>query len=290
MDIKRILTIYIAVVFLSGSIAIADINDGLIAYYPFNGNTNDESGNKNNGVVHGATLTNDRFGRSKNAYSFDGVSSYIEAKSPKINQDEGALSLWVNLSSLNAFTRIIYINGFIVALGEENSGQLVFSKKLTGIESGESLLSLNKWHHIVTTYSNGNIDSIFLDGNLINTHTRDDYHVCNDEITWIGRQLKACPGGRTYAIDGSIDDIRIYDRSLSERDVLELYNLEDDSDKESCTLPKVGTVSSNLDIYMPSLSYQSLLGTQNIWADLEYKGTNSVGQHIWGLKDFGVNQ
>lgn len=46
----------------------------------------------------------------------------------------------------------------------------------------------------------------------------------------------------------------------------------------------------NLDIHMPSLNYQTLFGTQNIWADLEYKGTNSEGQHIWGLKGFGVNQ
>lgn len=52
----------------------------------------------------------------------------------------------------------------------------------------------------------------------------------------------------------------------------------------------IGTVSPNLNIHMPSLNYQSLSGTQNIWADLEYKGKNSEGQHIWGLKDFGVNQ
>lgn len=52
-----------------------------------------------------------------------------------------------------------------------------------------------------------------------------------------------------------------------------------------------GTVAPNLDIHMPSLIYNPLLGgSQNIWADLEYKGTSSEGQHIWGLKDFGVNQ
>jgi hypothetical protein len=38
------------------------INDGLIAYYPFNGNANDESGNGHNGTVYGSTLTADRFG------------------------------------------------------------------------------------------------------------------------------------------------------------------------------------------------------------------------------------
>ena len=45
-------------------------SQGLVAYYPFNGNANDESGNGNNGVVHGATLTTDRFGNANAAYDF----------------------------------------------------------------------------------------------------------------------------------------------------------------------------------------------------------------------------
>jgi len=42
------------------------------AYYPFNGNANDESVNSNNGTVTGATLTTDHLGTANNAYSFDG--------------------------------------------------------------------------------------------------------------------------------------------------------------------------------------------------------------------------
>ncbi len=58
----------------------------------------------------------------------------------------------------------------------------------------------------------------------------------------------------------------------------------------SCKDLYSGTVSSNLDLHMPSLNYNSLLGTQNIWADLEYLGKNSEGTHMWGLKEFGVNE
>ncbi|MGA9778350.1 MAG: hypothetical protein ACLPRE_04365 [Limisphaerales bacterium] len=43
------------------------LTNGLLAYYPFNGNANDASGNGNNGVVYGATLTTDRFGMSNSA-------------------------------------------------------------------------------------------------------------------------------------------------------------------------------------------------------------------------------
>ena len=69
---KNIIFISYMVLFvaLSGNVW-ADLNDGLVAYYPFNGNARDESGNFNDGTVHGATLTEDRFGNEGNAYSFD---------------------------------------------------------------------------------------------------------------------------------------------------------------------------------------------------------------------------
>ena len=61
-------------------IAFGQVNleDGLVAYYPFNGNANDESGNQLHGTVDGATLTIDRFGNIDNAYNFDGDNDYIE--------------------------------------------------------------------------------------------------------------------------------------------------------------------------------------------------------------------
>ena len=55
----------------------ASLSEGLVAYYPFNGNANDESGNGNDGTVNGATLTEDRFGNTGSAYGFDGVDDYI---------------------------------------------------------------------------------------------------------------------------------------------------------------------------------------------------------------------
>ena len=45
--------------------------NGLVGWWPFNGNANDESGNGNNGTVYGAMLTNDRFGNLNSAYSFN---------------------------------------------------------------------------------------------------------------------------------------------------------------------------------------------------------------------------
>ncbi|MBK7031388.1 MAG: hypothetical protein IPH45_20325 [Bacteroidales bacterium] len=51
--------------------------NGLSAWYPFNGNANDLSGNGNDGTVNGATLTTDRFGNPNSAYSFNGTTDFI---------------------------------------------------------------------------------------------------------------------------------------------------------------------------------------------------------------------
>jgi hypothetical protein len=48
--------------------------DGLVGWWPFNGNANDESGNGNNGNAIGVTLTTDRFGLTNSAYFFNGTS------------------------------------------------------------------------------------------------------------------------------------------------------------------------------------------------------------------------
>src|SRR3989442_470274 len=75
--------------------------NGLVAYYPFNGNANDLSGHGNNGSVAGATLAADRFGNASSAYAFDGVSSLItvpDSPSLRISNDI-TVTCWLNFST-----------------------------------------------------------------------------------------------------------------------------------------------------------------------------------------------
>jgi hypothetical protein len=66
----------------SSSTLPANLQAGLIAYYPFNGNANDESGNGHNGTLHGGvSLTTDRFGQTNAAYTFNGTDGYISIPS-----------------------------------------------------------------------------------------------------------------------------------------------------------------------------------------------------------------
>ena len=78
--------------------AHADLNDGLVAYYPFNGNAKDESGNGNHGAVNGATLTEDRFGNIDSAYHFDGNSYIVVPNSPALESpsDQYSVAVWAN--------------------------------------------------------------------------------------------------------------------------------------------------------------------------------------------------
>lgn len=81
----------------------ASLTDGLVAYYPFNGNANDESGKGYNGKVNGATLTADRFGNANSAYSFDGNSDIDLTGTNSLNFQSGGFSLvaWARFSTGN---------------------------------------------------------------------------------------------------------------------------------------------------------------------------------------------
>ena len=72
-------------------------SNGLMGYWGFNGNANDQSGNGNNGTVNGATLTTDRFGNSNSAYSFDGVNDFISTSySGILGNNSRSISFWYN--------------------------------------------------------------------------------------------------------------------------------------------------------------------------------------------------
>jgi len=67
--------------------------EGLVGWWPFNGNANDESGNGNHGTVNGATLAEDRFGQVNSSFLFNGNSQNIACASID-NISSLTLSFW----------------------------------------------------------------------------------------------------------------------------------------------------------------------------------------------------
>jgi hypothetical protein len=75
--------------------------NGLVGWWPFNGNANDESGNGNHGTVNGATLAADRFGNAGKAYSFDGVDDFVQISNNPLLEPSNSISIsaWVFIDS-----------------------------------------------------------------------------------------------------------------------------------------------------------------------------------------------
>ncbi|MFC1483469.1 LamG-like jellyroll fold domain-containing protein [Candidatus Neomarinimicrobiota bacterium] len=207
---------------------------GLVAYYPFSGNANDESGNGNDGTVNGATLAEDRFGNVNSAYSFDGVDDYIGT--PVIftqDKDPISLSAWIKTSVYDANNGEFYHesnsgqtrNQFRL-LGSGNSATLTFDQypPSGGLSASSPSLTedhLGLWTHIVISKS-VDVVSFYVNGSFINNASHaETYSGAAPNTGAIGGH----PGlGSEYFIDASLDDIRIYNRALSAAEIDSLYH------------------------------------------------------------------
>jgi hypothetical protein len=212
------------------------LTNGLVAYYPFDGNANDASGNGNDGVVFGATLTTDRFGNASNAYSFTGATNYIACSGDigisnnaprtvsvwfegglQINGDTGGFVGWPseNLSgNPYGWANHIYFpevvdDEFRIDTGDANS--LLFCQP-------NSSNIFNGWHHFVWTYQTNFGNAVFYIDGIVMPHKRyqnspTDTMNTGSGSLWIGAPVPQY-NGSGYGFTGSLDDIRIYNRAL----------------------------------------------------------------------------
>jgi expansin (peptidoglycan-binding protein) len=79
--------------FLISGNAIADINDGLLAHYPFDGDVSDASGNGFDGIVNGATYTEN--GYKGGAYHFNGLHGHIDTIPKAQILSQITVSMWI---------------------------------------------------------------------------------------------------------------------------------------------------------------------------------------------------
>lgn len=206
------------------------INNGLVAYYPFNGNANDMSGNGYNGTAFAATLAADRFGNASSAYYFNGVNSSIGLPQSLANQLAGtnavSVSVWFQTTpdTTNA-------NKEIVAFGAAQTSQAFIVGTIFGdysysewqgyynAYSGVSVAD-GDWHQGSTIYDGTNV-ILYVDG-----VGKTSVPVISDRAATgaiIGASLT--PATPEYW-KGSIDDIRIYNVALTSNQVAQLYTFE----------------------------------------------------------------
>jgi hypothetical protein len=215
--------------------------NGLVGWWPFNGNANDESGNGNNGTVNGATLTLDRFSNPNQAYNFDG-NDWIELNLlPAINNaNELAVSVWVKSTGTNSNTNCsvgcaqTYFsrgydggNGFFINTAQGNSPYLGgginggFSGGQSVVDPNITLIPHSQWNHLLMNYDGINI-KLYVNGSLVGTTPyTTNVGIGNTSNAAFGRQF--VPGYPYYTV-GSIDDGAIWNRALTDQEITNLYN------------------------------------------------------------------
>jgi serine/threonine protein kinase len=208
-----------------------NLNEGLVAYYPFNGNAKDESGNGNDGDVKGAALIPDRHGKKDSAYGFDGQSSNIQIertasiKKLENSEKEFSIVLWVNLKEfLSGGSLIRHDCEFNLYATPSGVAAEKFFENQNSFRITSTLepLTLHTWVSVCCVFRMDG-EEIYIDG--VKQRTSSDQQVFpegmfNNPLT-IGKSLR-----HHDPSNGAIDDIRIYSRALSTEEVKALYDLE----------------------------------------------------------------
>ena len=230
--IKKIIAI---LVLAATQTVCADLSTGLVAHYPFSGNANDASGNGHHGTAYGATITVDRFGNPNSAFTFDGIDdSVLVPDHPQLDgMNALTLSLWVRTDRVDHMTEVLnkWVAGDsplvgVYNMGIDTGGQTAFqycTDDAYVIKISEVTLGTDSWHHIAGVYT-GAEGSIYIDGSLA-ALSRDDpdalgpLHSIADDLLIGAGNLR---GDLIHFFNGSIDDVRIYDRALSSAEIGDL--------------------------------------------------------------------
>jgi len=237
----------------NASTALADINDGLAGYWPFNGNAYDESGNGNHASVNQPTLTEDRFSNPNSAYDFDGDDRMVVLSSDSLNPvDQLTIAFWIKVNSTtNEWSPIIHKGGSKQVSGAANREYTVWLNEqpyflLTSAGDGSEqhvlysdAVRLGEWifytavidrrNHFMKVYINGVLDVQMSDS--YSSFNNNDYDL---EFGGRGEGLSVMS-----PFNGVLDDIRIYTRALSESEIVELFGGEVPPPPGQCTKAEI---------------------------------------------------
>ena len=228
-----------------GMVVISEIpRNGLVAYYPFNDNANDESGNGNDGTVFEATLTTDRFGNVDRAYSFDGVNDNID-----LGKDNSSLqpqlpvtiAAWVKINSgghggvfANNYVENSYhgifltadvdvsLQGLTLGFGDGRGGT---APQYRRSKRADTTLNAGTWYHIVGIIRGATDMDIYVDGmNIGGTYsgTGGSIAYSNSGSGNIGR-FDTSWSRPPFYINGVIDEVCLYNRVLSDTEIQILF-------------------------------------------------------------------
>lgn len=201
--------------------------NGLVGWWPFSGNANDESGNENNGTVNGPILTVDRFNNSNSAYSYSNGSNLICTNNIFQHINQLSYSVWFKTNSIQLghligfnngqcshggnWDRALYIEGNKISYYTYPNSQIIHNIVANIID--------NTWHHCVITFNNTG-SKIYLDGILISSKSN---QVLAQSYIGYFRFGGLSPNNLNNSIIGVLDDIGIWNRALTQEEITALY-------------------------------------------------------------------
>ncbi len=264
-----------------------DVCDGLVAYYPFFGNARDTSGNSLDGLVKGATLTTDRDGNANRAYQFNGktfdngTTTHIELPLSSLTQNleqsdyslvawvkpesdpPGSLDNWYAYGMIHSYSSI---HDYGLRYHWSNCfemGNPVFYDNQTEISWGGASAcqkDFNQYYHVVGVgdSTNGNT-KIYVNGKLEHTRTwensgKPDPSKVNKK--WFIGSMNPTSVTSPLTMEGVIDEIRIYNRTLTALEIETIYrgtagdNATPEMRKTTATCSRV---CDGLVLYMPMI-------------------------------------
>jgi hypothetical protein len=254
--------------------------NGLVGYWPFNGNANDTSGNVNNGTVNRAALTSDRFGNLNSAYSFLQNQTITVPDNTSFHLTQNlSISIWVYcLANGQTLIRKGYDYGIDIGnITDTQSGlyPIFFTPNLFT----QSPLKLNTWNHIVAVRNNSS-RFVYINGILNSTlNNSTSFAITNNLLTigsWNGEPINA-----------KLDDIGIWNRALTQDEITNLYYSENSCQSLVINTGVLGfnpvTYNNTVTIYPNPANDHITIDCGNLAniAGWSIKITNMLGQEVF---------
>ena len=232
---------------------VYDLTDSLVAYYNFNnGSLKDGSVWHNDIAFNSARLTSDRFGNPGNAYLFDGSTSYMRVpdagsleiglanatimaivKFNDFNRNPGYGNCILNKGDFEITNGTYSLRAFpLDTLSGPNTATETFvgfygDKLLTKVVDSSVFIQTGKWYIVVITYDHSEL-KMYIDGHLIATNSNLGPNLPNSWDLYIGKNFGAGLFDRQRSFfNGVIDEIRIYQKTLSSDYILQFNKLKE---------------------------------------------------------------
>ena len=259
--------------------------NGLVGWWPFNGNANDEGGSGDNGYTYNTALIEDRFGNCNSAYYFNGIDSYISLNNSHINSY--SYSAWVKFYDIQD-TSMIFCKGFYCNYPDESYA----TYKAAGYfwirrSNPQSTYEINTavtftdsaWHHIVVTYDQ-TITNFYLDGILMVSGIPQGTLRTSSVNKMIGNS--PC---FSDAFWGVIDDVGLWNRALNQNEISQLF-LANSTYNYVTIQPTSQIVNiSNGTLFIVGSSYPNATYQWQTDLGFGFQNLNSVGQYSGTTND-----